>query len=54
MLKLGGIYKASFFDEFDHIEPKESTVRIIGLDQNEVFYDTLWCSLTPFRTSLNS
>ena len=41
MLKLGGIYKASFYDEFDHIEPKESTIRIIGLDQNEVFYDAL-------------
>ena len=42
MLKLGGIYKASFYDEYDHIEPKESTVRIIGLDKNEVFYDALW------------
>lgn len=42
VLKLGGIYKASFYDEQDHIDAKESTVRIIGLDGNEVFYDALW------------
>ena len=42
MLKLGGIYEATFYDEYDHIEPRLSTVRIIGLDKNEVFYDSLW------------
>lgn len=42
MLKVGGIYKALFYNEYDHIDAVEETVRIIGLDKNEVFYDALW------------